>query len=441
MTSRPPSPKRPITNAQLRYLLVAWISLTVIVGGLVFVLVFWAIGGFVRPGTPVAKTTQVPTAPPPTGQVPTSAVACNFPTEPASGFWYGIQSHVFGGGDNSYFMGVVNNLGLQWIKAQVRWQDLELTQGDINWGPLDTVMDTACDKGLHVLLSVVTAPDWTRANALGMEAPPDDPRAFAEFVGKLVDRYPGRIGAIEVWNEQNLEREWNTPAGISPTDYIRLLQLTHETVKSKDPNLAVISGALSPTGITCRVGPFPENCAADGRYIIMDDATYLSEFVKLGGLNYADCVGTHSNGTNLPPSADGASPPADRTGFTFTGPWDNPHYSWSLASQIDTYWEITDGAKPLCVTEFGYASPVNGVFRPGFEFAADVTEEEQGLYLVEAYNLMRDSGKVRGAWLFNLDYGPLGGDPSEDDNPLFSLLYRDGTPRPAFGMIGSMAKP
>ena len=49
---------------------------------------------------------------------------------------------------------------------------------------------------------------------------------------------------------------------------------------------------------------------------------------------------------------------------------------------------------------------------------------------------------VKLAFLFNLDYGPLGsGDPSKDDNMLFSLLDVKGVPRPAFDAIKAMPKP
>jgi hypothetical protein len=54
---------------------------------------------------------------------------------------------------------------------------------------------------------------------------------------------------------------------------------------------------------------------------------------------------------------------------------------------------------------------------------------------------MRDSGYVKMAFLFNLDYGPLGGDPATDDNVLYSLLYKNGAPRPAFDAISAMPKP
>lgn len=430
--------RRPLSRTELTYLFIGWIALALIAGAFAFTGIWYASGGFDRstptPVAPVATSVPVTTA-----TTEEAKALCPYPPEPASGFWYGIQMNPFIS-DNSFFMGQVSSLGLQWIKAQVRWRDLEPAPGEMNWGAMDNLMDTACEKGLRVMLSVVTAPAWTQASPLSQEAPPDDYQAYADFVGALAARYRGRIGAIEVWNEQNLEREWNTAAGIDPADYIRLLSLAHAAIKREDPGVVVISGAPAPTGITCRGGPFPENCAPDGRVIIMDDASYLSEFVRLGGLDVTDCVGTHSNGTNLPPDADGAAPPEDQSGYSFTGPWDNPHYSWALKSQLDVYWEIVAGAKPLCVTEFGYASPVDGAFPPGYEFAADITEDEQAEYLVQAFDLMRESGRVQGAWLFNLDYGPKGGDPSQDDNAIFSLLYRDGTARPAFHSIGAMTK-
>ena len=45
------------------------------------------------------------------------------------------------------------------------------------------------------------------------------------------------------------------------------------------------------------------------------------------------------------------------------------------------------------------------------------------------------------AFLFNLDYGPKGGDPAVDDNVLFSILAKNGAPRPAFDALSLMPKP
>jgi hypothetical protein len=453
-------------------------ALLAIVGVVVFALLISVLPGLSTPGTATPGNTPAPTGPAlanetlrvpaatapvaadatatlsavattATSQQPTAegvgggGPACNFRPEPASGFAYGIQSHVFGGGDQNYFLGVVSDrLGFNWVKMQVRWVDLQPNPGEILWGLLDGAMDATCDKGLRVMLSIVAAPTWTQADRTpagqGQGAPPDDPQDLADFVSEILDRYPGRVGAIEVWNEQNLEREWNTTEGIDPAAYVALLRATYEAVKAADPDVVVISGALSPTGITCHVS-FP-NCPPTGRPIVVDDVTYLRGFISARGLDVADCVGVHSNGTNLPPTADGAHPPPP-DGYTFSGPWDNPHYSWALRSQVETYDAILAGRKPQCVTEFGYAAAVDGLFPPNYGFAADITEDEQAQYLVDAFNWMRDTGHVKMAFLFNLDYGPLGGDPSVDDNAIFSILRRDGSPRPAFDALQVMPKP
>ena len=448
-----PNPRRSRTDTSL--LIGLWLGLTVTVGVCIFAGLFWALGGF-GPSKPAAAVTPhvvtaqaaTATAPvlPATLAVPTRAAqsgpACNFLPAPASGFGYGIQSQVFVG-DNGFWLGVVNEkLHLYWVKMQVRWNDLEKDQGGIFWDVLDAAVNEACRHGLRVMLSVVAAPVWTQAHPLaadqGQEAPPDDPQQYAAFLSKIIDRYPGRVGAIEVWNEENLEREWNTAAGVNPPDYVALLHASYTAIKAKDPSIIVISGALSPTGINCNVS-FP-NCQPTGRPIVMDDVTYLNQFIAAGGLDFTDCVGTHSNGTNLPPTSDGANPPP-RDGYKFSGPWDNPHYSWALKSQVDTYASILNGRKQQCVTEFGYASAVDGKFPPNFGFAQDVTEQQQGQYLVEAFNWMRDSGLVKLAFLFNLDYGPKGGDPATDDNVIFSIMRKGGATRPAFDALSAMPKP
>jgi hypothetical protein len=426
-----------------------WLGLTFIAGTGVFALFYWALSGR---GAATPRPTQAPTpavivmTPLPTS-VPVSAAQCAYPTPPASGFGYGIQSNAFPGeGDFDYWMDMIHyKLGLQWMKLQVRWADVEKTQGQIDWGGyLDNVMKSACAKGVHMLFSVVTAPAWTWAAPLpapdGQGAPPDNYQHLANFIAALLDRYPGQIGAIEVWNEENLEREWNTTGGVSPAEYVKMLSLTYATIKAKDPNIVVISGALSPTGVNC-FGGYPA-CPGTGRPVVMDDASYLQQFIAAGGLAFADCIGTHSNGTNLPPTADGAHPPGDGSGYTFRGPWNSPHYSWALASQINTYAALLNGRKKQCVTEFGYPSPVDGKFPTIYGYAADIDEQKQGQYLVAAFDWMRASNLVQMAFLFNLDYSQKGGGPpDQDENVLYSLITPQGAPRPAFDAISAMPKP
>jgi hypothetical protein len=99
------------------------------------------------------------------------------------------------------------------------------------------------------------------------------------------------------------------------------------------------------------------------------------------------------------------------------------------------------GDKPLCVTEFGWATAEGfDGHPPGFEFALDNTLEEQAQWDVQAFQLMRQWGFVRLAFLWNLNFSQLGWGP-EDPNAPYALIDFQGIARPSFGAIGAMQKP
>jgi hypothetical protein len=282
------------------------------------------------------------------------------------------------------------------------------------------------------MVSVVGSPEWTRAagNHIG---PPDDYSEYANFLTELINRHPGKIDAIEVWNEQNLDREWQTANGISPEDYVRFLQVAHDAIKAADPNIIVISGALSPTGT--------------GDWVRWaDDFEYLDRALAAGMLNYADCVGAHHNGYNVGPDVafDQAGSTAEAGTAVFRGPFDNPHHSWSFKTTLDTYAQKIQAVDPnmkLCVTEFGWASSEGYDALPeGFAFAQDNTLAEQAQYIVQAFQQMHDSGNVWLAFLFNYDFGNKSSGPQDDPVP-YSIIDINGAPRPAFGAVADMEKP
>jgi hypothetical protein len=359
---------------------------------------------------------------------------------PVDKFGYGIQIH----GDATYgdagrVMDVVRNqLGLNWIKVQLQWQFVHPEPGVEQWFFYDDTIQKAVEQDLNIMLSVVKAPAWTRAagNPIG---PPDDYNEYASFLTELINRYPNQIGAIEVWNEQNLDREWQTANGTSPEDYVRFLQVAYETIKAADPNIVVISGALSPTG--------------PGDWVRWaDDFEYMDRALAAGMLNYADCVGAHHNGYNVPPDVrveDTNTLPESQTA-EFRGPFDNQYtngvlnHLWTFKTTIDGYVEriqAVDPAMKLCITEFGWASSEGyDVVPDTFEFANDNTLQEQADYIVQAYQQTRDSGNVWLVFLFNFDYGNKGTGPEDDPVP-YSIIDTIGAPRPAFGAIAAMDKP
>jgi len=352
---------------------------------------------------------------------------------PVEAFGYGAQIHGNASVGNAAdtMDSMRHQLDLDWVKMQLKWPVVHPGVDADQWFFYDSVIEEANKNGVNLMVSVVGAPKWTR-DLDNEHGPPDDYAHFVAFLDELLTRHPGRIQAIEVWNEQNLDREWDSKNGINPEDYVEFLRQSYETIKRHDPNIIVISGALSPTGPGDWVG-------------WADDFEYMDRALAAGMLDYADCVGAHHNGYNIPPDVtaeDAPSHPKSQTAV-FRGPFDNPHHSWSFKTTIDTYAQkvqAVDPSKKLCVTEFGWAT-VEGydTFPPGFEFAQDNSLQEQSDYIVQAFQQMHDSGNVWLAFLFNYDFGNKGGGPTDDPVP-YSILDANGIPRPAFGAVSAMEK-
>ena len=382
-------------------------------------------------------TTVIPTEEPTPSPEPTllpEPTASSLKAWPKDRFGYGIQSHAVVG-DPAYAMKVIGEqLGLEWVKIQMRWADHQSSPVDeIQWGAWDSVLEEASKHNLYVMLSIVTAPEWTRG-VNDQHGPPEDYELYNLFLTEVLTRYAGKVHAIEIWNEQNLDREWRTEQGVDPSNYVRFLQGAYETIKKIAPDVIVISGALAPTGVH----------DAENK-TVYNDFIWIDEALALGLLNYTDCVGVHHNGYNLPPDIgyDEVDKAGSADDVKFTGPWLNPHPSWSFKTTINTMAEkvqAVDPTKKLCVTEFGWASSEGYEESPaGFEFALDNTLDEQAEYIVQAYKQMQSSGDVMLAFLFNFDFGNKGKGPTDDVVP-YSIIDNNGVPRPAFGAVAAMEK-
>jgi len=328
---------------------------------------------------------------------------------------------------DNWYRSVSADLGLRWVKQQVRWEQMEPQPGQIDWRVLDFVMPSAQKFGIKMLLSIVTTPEWAREPEANLErhGPPADPQSFVDFVAAILNRYPGQIHAIEVWNEQNLDREWTSVHGLNAGKYVELLRAAYQAIKTIEPGIIVISGALSPTGVD------------DGRSAV-DDFTYMERQIEAGLLDWADCVGAHHNGYNVSPDYRYLDIPDDPTAI-FTGPFTNRHHSWSFRSTLEGYAQrirVAGLDTKLCVTEFGWPSSEDlGGARPGFEFSLDNTLAEQAEWIPKAMTNMEAWGFVWLAIIWNFNFGPQAGYAVTNDNVPYSLIGPDFTFRPAYDSI------
>ncbi len=356
--------------------------------------------------------------------------AASAPPPPAnvSGFRYGMQAHMIYN-DRAQIFNSTRGLGFSWLKQQIEWKVFEQSQGQISWGEMDAIANEAKANGMTMLFSAVGAPGWAREAGYdaGVAGPPANPATFASFLGQVASRYCNNgVGAIEVWNEQNLHYEWgNKP--ISPADYMALLKPSYTAIKAACPSMIVVSGALTPTG-----APAP---------LAMDDFTYLTGMYANGLKNYADAIGMHPSGFNVPPTLTHSQACSYLQGknASFMGPCNSVHHSWSFKSTVDGYRNIMvqngDTAKSLWATEFGWAA--GGAFHPSYGYANDNSYQDQADWTVQAYQYMKNSGFVGGAFLWNLNFRVIA---DGTEKAQWGIVDNRWQPLPVYSALAAMVK-
>lgn len=310
-----------------------------------------------------------------------------------------------------------------WVKVQVSWKLHEPRPGEYSeelFGELDRLVAGANGQGVKVLLSVSKAPEWSRPTT-EMDGPPSDYGQFEGFMRYLATRYAGQVAAYELWNEPNLQREWNgTP--LSAADFVELMRHGAAGVGAADPAALIISGAPATTGIN------------DGVNAI-DDRVYFAAMLAAGSAEFVDGAGVHPYGWANPPDARAADPAQVSSSH-------NNHPSFFFADTLADYREmlVAAGADslPLWPTEFGWGSfegLVTDTGEPasppaGSEFMADNSEWEQAVYTLRAYELAHGWDWVGPMFLWNLNFTKALGPEFQEVG--YSLLRFDESRRPVY---------
>ena len=268
------------------------------------------------------------------------------------------------------FTNYMKNAGMTWAKVQIHYgQD---AVGLVN---------TARSNGFKIQLSALGTP--------GMVTQPNFHNDYSAWVAGLA---AAGADAIEVWNEPNIDREWQI-GQISPQAYTQLLCASYSAIKAANPNTKVISAAPAPTG-------YFGGCSGNG----CDDQPFLQGMAAAGAVNCMDYIGAHHNSGATSPSATSGHP-ADSGGG---------HHSWYFLPQTQLYYNIFGGARKLFYTEMGYASQ-EGLeqFSDQFAWARGTNNSQQATWLAEAVRLSRSTGTVANIIVWNIDFSRYGYDPQD----------------------------
>jgi hypothetical protein len=260
--------------------------------------------------------------------------------------------------------------GMTWVKIQAHF-------GQDKAG----MISAAHANGFKIQISAI--------GGAAMTAEPGFADKFAAWVAGLA---AAGADAIEVWNEPNIDREWQI-GQISPQAYTNLLCKSYNAIKAANPRTDVISAAPAPTGWFGGCGP--NGC---------DDKPWMEGLYAAGAANCMDYIGAHHNAGATSPSATIGHP---------ANPGDT-HHSWFFLPQTQLYYNIFRGTRKIVYTEMGYASQ-EGVptFSDQFAWARGTNNAQQAQWLAEAVQLSINTGMVRIIIVWNIDFVRYGYDPQD----------------------------
>lgn len=353
-------------------------------------------------------------------------------------FVYGYNAHLYGQGsawqDRNRVLTLAKNSGINWLRQQIAWADIQDVSGTIYWAELDQIVEDAHNANVNLLISVVRSPSWATDN--GSEGMPSRRHfsTFANFMGEMAARYRGKVQAYQIWNEQNracenggdCQRDGGVGGSVASADYyVDMLAEASRAIKANDPYALVVSGAPSST----------ETNRAD---IALSDTSYAaSMFANPRFRESVDVVGVHPGGHYNPPDTMWPENPGP-------GPnWRNSREFYFRRIEDIRAIMVQNGMadRQIWVTEFGWATQNN---TPGYEYGNSISLDLQAQYVRRAFEISRNDWApwAGGMFLWNLNFAIpwrfYGNELHEQAS--FGVLNSDWSPRPAYSAIQAMPK-
>jgi hypothetical protein len=184
--------------------------------------------------------------------------------------------------------------GIRLWDDNVKWAQVETSNGVYDWSRLDTWMSKAQAQHVDVLYTIGNTPQWAGVIPAGSpcgpqglyscSAPKDlnsdgtgKDAYFSNFITALVNRYKGQIAYYELWNEADCTCFWSG----STAQIVRMGKDAAAIIRSLDPNAKILSpSAHGPTM-----------------------ATWFDGYVAAGGAANFDIVNAHLRGSKNPPNS------------------------------------------------------------------------------------------------------------------------------------------
>jgi hypothetical protein len=313
--------------------------------------------------------------------------------------WHGMWAY-YTDEQREIVLGQLQQANVHALRMDVSWAMLQPTNATTYdpWGVsfVDRVVGMISAHGMTPLITLWLTPGWANAN-MGDRVPPTNPADYARVAQWAANRYAGRVGAWEVWNEPNSNDFF---VGASPVVYTNLLKAAYPAFKAGDPKTLVVFGGTQ-----------------------YNDDAWIAKCYDAGVKGFFDVMSTHSyqGMSNQSPLA-----PDDGTIYRFT----------HLIAVRNLMVARGDGAKSIW-TGMGYSTHVDPPNTPNWN--RGVSEVTQAIYLNQAINLIRQQWP----WI-----GKFGAYVAQDEDVFanfhdrhYGLLRADLSAKPSLTALHDLTMP
>jgi polysaccharide biosynthesis protein PslG len=204
-------------------------------------------------------------------------------------------SPLFGFDDNAVQWGQVSasdyaryatQAGATTARITVDWFYVQPTPDHWIWDQYDAIYNADVAAGIKPIFELAYAPPWARDSGITCSdecryPPSDDHLAdWGRFAARVATRYP-QLAAIEVWNEPNIERYWQS--GVDAARYVSVVKSAHDAIQATGSTIPVLAGALAN-------GPLYDR---DGGSSTLTFRTFLGQMYGNGFAGNAEGISVH----------------------------------------------------------------------------------------------------------------------------------------------------
>ena len=166
---------------------------------------------------------------------------------------FGIQDDAWlahGGGTLDERLDRLEQLGVDVVRFNLHWDQIEPTRGEYAWEDSDAVLNGLRSRGIPAVVGIVGTPGWANGGRAKNFAP--GASSFAGFARAAATRYRW-VKQWLMWNEPNQAR-WLRPT--SPSVYVRqILNPGYAAIHAVIPGAKVAGGVTAPRGSSGGVSP------------------------------------------------------------------------------------------------------------------------------------------------------------------------------------------